>query len=78
MHYKSLILLLIITSCGVTKQSYIQPTSNINISASLADDEAVSSIIEPYKKGMSKAMDEVIGFCPAFLEKKKRLAIPTC
>jgi 2',3'-cyclic-nucleotide 2'-phosphodiesterase (5'-nucleotidase family) len=75
LHYKSLILLLIITSCGVTKQSYIQPTSNINISASLADDEAVSSIIEPYKKGMSKAMDEVIGFCPAFLEKKKPSSI---
>ena len=75
MHYKSLLLLLCLASCKVAKQSYVQPTSNINISTSLADDKAVSGIIEPYKKGMSKAMDEVIGFCPAFLEKERPSSI---
>ncbi len=75
MYYKSLILLICIASCKVAKQSYVQPTSNINISAFLTEDEAISSIMEPYKKGMSETMNEVIGFCPAFLEKKKPSSI---
>jgi 2',3'-cyclic-nucleotide 2'-phosphodiesterase (5'-nucleotidase family) len=33
--------------------------------------EKINKLIEPYKLGMSEAMNEVIGFCPAFIEKKK-------
>jgi 2',3'-cyclic-nucleotide 2'-phosphodiesterase (5'-nucleotidase family) len=68
LHYKSIILLLSITSCNLATQSYVQPTSNINITNALTDDEAVSNM-------MSKAMNEVIGFCPAFLEKEKPSSI---
>lgn len=71
MYYKTLLLCIALAGCKIAKQSYVQPTSNTNISSELADDEVINTMILPYKEGMSKAMDEVIGFCPAFLEKKR-------
>ena len=41
----------------------------------MAADAKVTDMIRPYKTGMSKSMNEVIGFCPALLEKKKPKSI---
>jgi 2',3'-cyclic-nucleotide 2'-phosphodiesterase (5'-nucleotidase family) len=49
----------------------VQPTSNTPVTQTIPEDAKIAKIISPYKEGMSKAMDEVIGFCPAFLEKKR-------
>lgn len=76
MHYKSLILICIaIAGCKLAKQGYVQPTTNTTINAEIAEDSHINEMIQPYKEGMSKAMDEVIGFSPAFLEKKKPKSI---
>jgi 2',3'-cyclic-nucleotide 2'-phosphodiesterase (5'-nucleotidase family) len=50
---------------------YNQPTENQSISSSSIADENATKLIEPYTEGMAKAMNEVIGFCPSFWEKKK-------
>lgn len=75
MHCKSLLILLLVAGCKIAPHSYVQPTQNTPVSADIAADAKIAEMILPYTKGMSKAMDEVIGFCPAFLEKKKPRSI---
>ena len=69
MHYNTFLILILLGGCRVAPNSYIQPTVNTPIAAEISADQKISDIITPYKEGMSKAMNEVIGFCPAFLEK---------
>lgn len=75
MYFKLTLLLLLFIGCKVAKQSYVQPTTNTIINAELVEDQTINKMIAPYKQGMSQAMDEVIGFCPAFLEKQKPRSI---
>ena len=71
MHCKSLLILLLVAGCKTAPRSYVQPTQNTPIAENIAADAKIAEMILPYTEGMSMAMDEVIGFCPAFLEKKK-------
>ena len=71
MHYKSLIIILALAGCRVAPNSYVQESVNTPVAEELSADSKISDMISPYKEGMSKAMDEVIGFSPAFIEKKK-------
>ena len=75
MHFKSLLLVVLIAGCRIAPESYIQPTQNSPIAKEMAADAKVTDMIRPYKTGMSESMNEVIGFCPAFLEKKKPKSI---
>lgn len=75
MHCKPLLILLLIAGCKIAPRSYVQPTQNTPVAADIAADAKIAEMILPYTEGMSKAMDEVIGFCPAFLEKKKPRSI---
>lgn len=71
MHCRPLLILLLIAGCKIAPRSYVQPTQNTPVAADIAADAKIAEMILPYTEGMSKAMDEVIGSCPAFLEKKK-------
>jgi 2',3'-cyclic-nucleotide 2'-phosphodiesterase (5'-nucleotidase family) len=75
LHCKSLLILLLVAGCKIAPRSYVQPTHNTPIAENIAADAKIAEMILPYTEGMSKAMDEVIGFCPAFLEKKKPTSI---
>ena len=76
LHYKlGILTLLIAMGCSVHKQTFVQPTSNHTINATQAEDKHINELITPYKTGMSEAMNEIIGFCPAFLEKQKPTSI---
>lgn len=71
MYYKFLIFSTLCFFGCKFKQVYRQPTDNTPISENIGVDKEIENIIMPYKEGLSEAMDEVIGFSPAFLEKKK-------
>jgi 2',3'-cyclic-nucleotide 2'-phosphodiesterase (5'-nucleotidase family) len=45
--------------------------NNMPLTAENPEDARILTIILPYKQGMSAAMNEVIGYSPAYLEKKK-------
>ncbi len=73
MRYKVLIFVFVsvYSSCRFTDNVYKQPSSNVLVTSETGTSEKINKLIEPYKLGMSEAMNEVIGFCPAFIEKKK-------
>jgi 2',3'-cyclic-nucleotide 2'-phosphodiesterase (5'-nucleotidase family) len=75
LHCKSLLILLLVAGCKIAPRSYVQPTQNTPIAENITADAKITEMILPYTEGMSKAMNEVIGFCPAFLEKKKPRSI---
>ncbi|MFB1013999.1 MAG: hypothetical protein QMC68_09625, partial [Bacteroidia bacterium] len=73
-HFK-IFLLLALGGCKTKGPLTALPTTNIAIDSTIVESEKMKSIIEPYKQNMAAAMDEVIGFSPAFLEKKKPSSI---
>lgn len=62
---------LILGGCHPVSEIYVYPSENTTITAALEDDKSISLLVDPYKQGMSEAMEEIIGFSPAFIEKKK-------
>lgn len=73
-HFK-LFIILAFASCKVKGPVTALPTTNIAIDSTIVENDKVKSMIEPYTQNMAAAMDEVIGFSPAFLEKKKPTSI---
>ena len=73
-HFK-IFLLLALGGCKIKGPLTALPTTNIAIDSTIVESEKMKSIIEPYTQNMAAAMDEVIGFSPAFLEKKKPSSI---
>jgi len=73
LHYNHILpaLVLLLTGCITKKPLYNQPTENQPIASDATVDKTAEELISPYTQGMAKAMDEVIGFCPGFWEKKK-------
>jgi len=67
----SILLALAIYGCRVKGPLTAQESANVNINSEQVTDEKIQSLIAPYSERMSKSMNEVIGFCPAFIEKKK-------
>lgn len=70
--YKVTILIaFLFCGCKLAQDLTPAPTDSINIQNTMTSDVKVERLIRPYKEAMSEAMNEVIGFCPAFIEKKK-------
>lgn len=69
------ILALTLSACKAIPKGYIQPTTNVPITSELSTSAEIDVVIAPYREGMSEAMNEVIGFCPAFLEKRRPKSI---
>jgi 2',3'-cyclic-nucleotide 2'-phosphodiesterase (5'-nucleotidase family) len=75
LRYSIIWIVVLLFGCKLVKHAYVQPTSNITIDEQAPEDNTIEQMILPYKEGMSAAMNEVIGFSPVFLEKKKPKSI---
>jgi len=62
--YSLILFYTLLAACVSRKPIHNHTTANVPIEASI-------KLIEPYKTGMAEAMNEVIGFSSAFIEKKK-------
>ncbi|MGB1039180.1 MAG: 5'-nucleotidase C-terminal domain-containing protein [Bacteroidia bacterium] len=71
MRYSIYIILFSLVGCITKLPLQVQPSNNLNISAEQVGNEKIDKIIEPYTMNMAESMNEVIGFCPQFLEKKR-------
>lgn len=71
MRYSLYIVLFTLVGCITKLPLHVQPTSNLNIRDNQTGDEKIDKIIEPYTLNMAESMNEIIGFCPQFLEKKR-------
>lgn len=70
--YKYILLIgVLFSGCKLAQDLYPAPTNNIRIDNTLLSDDKIEKLILPYRASMSETMNEVIGFCPAFIEKKK-------
>lgn len=71
LHFKILIATVVLAGCKAKGPLTALSTSNIQVDSTLVADQKINSIVAPYAQNMAAAMDEVIGFSPTFLEKKK-------
>ena len=62
---------LLLSACVTRKEVHSVQTANLPLEAASTESQKALDLIHPYTQGMAKAMNEVIGFCPYFLEKKK-------
>ncbi|MCH1473227.1 MAG: hypothetical protein L7V85_04880, partial [Bacteroidia bacterium] len=70
---KSVFFLLVILFVQCQTSQQIQPhiSANIPITSDYENNSKMDMIIEPYAEGLDSVMNEVIGFCPMFLQKQK-------
>lgn len=68
---KIFLIILVLYGCKTRITPVAQPTSNIQLSINDKSDKQIEDIISPYSLGMAAAMNEVIGYSPSFVEKKK-------
>ena len=70
---KSVFILMIVlfVQCQTNHQIYPHISPNIPIKPPYENNTKIDQIIEPYAKQLDSVMNQVIGFCPTFIEKQK-------
>lgn len=59
------------TQCQTNHQIYPHISPNISIKPTYENNKIIDQIIEPYAKQLDSVMNQVIGYCPTFIEKQK-------
>jgi 2',3'-cyclic-nucleotide 2'-phosphodiesterase (5'-nucleotidase family) len=73
MRYNGVFLMIgiLIIQCKIPTYSKYTSSINTPIGATIENNYIIDSIIKPYSDTLHGAMDQIIGFCPMFIEKYK-------
>jgi 2',3'-cyclic-nucleotide 2'-phosphodiesterase (5'-nucleotidase family) len=71
--FKSVFILMIVlfVQCQTNHQIHPHILSNIPIESTFENDTEIDQIIKPYADQLDSVMNQVIGYCPTFIEKQK-------
>ncbi|MBT8326268.1 MAG: 5'-nucleotidase C-terminal domain-containing protein [Bacteroidia bacterium] len=69
--FNIVLILILLGSCKPHQSVYTNPIPNIKIDSTLSSNRRIKKLIAPFKNVLQDKMDVVIGYSPAFLEKKR-------